>query len=339
MKKIFFTLLLLALFLAASVAGIGWWYSGQPLKVARGTAEFTVPRGATVQQAAEVMARAGVRAHPRLITWLARATRHTRVKAGSYEVKAGITPLLLLKKLEDGDVSHGSVLLVEGWTFRQVRDALEKHPDLLPDTAGLADDELLARIGADQKHPEGLFFPDTYTFDKKSSALAVLVRAYRAMESKLAEEWGKREANLPLKSPYEALILASVVEKETGLHDDRPRIANVFINRLRVGMRLQTDPTVIYGMGDKFNGNLRRVDLETDSPWNTYVRPGLPPTPIALPGLKSLQATLHPEGGDMLYFVACGEGSSVFSRTLNEHNKAVARCQRGASRGKAVAKK
>ena len=330
MKKFVFWFIFFLLLLMGTVVGIGWWYSGQPLKVAKGATGFTVPRGARMRQAADTMAKAGVRAHPLLLTWLARATGHTKVRAGSYEVKAGITPLDLLLKIERGDVARGSVLLIEGWTFRQARVALEKHPDLRADTVGLSDDELLARLGLDgRKHPEGLFFPDTYVFDKRAGALSVLTQANQRMEKQLAKEWATRDANLPLKSPYEALILASIVEKETGRDEDRPRVANVFINRLRVGMRLQTDPSVIYGMGEKFNGNLRRVDLDADTPWNTYTRAGLTPTPIALPGLKSLRAVLHPEGGDMLYFVACGDGKSVFSRTLKEHNRAVAICQRG----------
>jgi UPF0755 protein len=231
------------------------------------------------------------------------------------------------------------VLLVEGWTFQQVRSVLENHPDLQADTANLSDAELLAHIGIREKHPEGLFFPDTYLFDKNSSVLSVLTRAYRIMDTRLDDEWKTRDNNLPLKTPYEALILASIVEKETGRPEDRSRIANVFINRLRVGWPLQTDPTVIYGMGKKFDGNLRRVDLQTDTPWNTYTRKGLPPTPIALPGQESLRATLHPEGGDMMFFVACGNGSSEFSRTLNEHNRAVDRCQRnkGAARNRGTA--
>ncbi|MDR3214547.1 MAG: endolytic transglycosylase MltG [Azoarcus sp.] len=330
MKRLFFRLVLTVLFAAAALAGIGWWYSGQPLGVARGATEFTVSRGAGMRQAADAIARAGVGVYPPLLTWLARLTGRARqVKAGCYEVRAGITPWQLIHKLEAGEVSQASVLLLEGWTFRQVRAALEKHPDLLPDTTNLADDQLLARIGAGEKHLEGLFFPDTYTFDKKSSALAVFVRAYRAMATRLGDEWRTRDANLPLKAPYEALVLASIVEKETGRGEDRTRIANVFINRLRVGWPLQTDPTVIYGMGEKFDGNLRRQDLQTDTPWNTYTRKGLPPTPIAMPGRESLRATLHPEGGDMMYFVACGgNGGSEFSRTLAEHNRAVDRCQR-----------
>ena len=329
MRKILFLFVLLAVLAAGLLVWTGWWYAQQPLQVKRGATEFTVQRGMAMRQAANVIWKSGVGADPRFISMLARLSgRAQQIKAGTYQVQAGITPWQLIIKLETGDVARGSVLLVEGWTFRQMRTALEKHPDLQQDTQQLSDAELLARIGASQTQPEGLFFPDTYVFNKYASASSVLARAYRAMQKRLDSEWEGRARDLPLKSPYDALILASIVEKETGRNEDRTRIANVFINRLRVGMKLQTDPTVIYGMGEKFNGKLRRRDLEADTPWNTYTRPGLPPTPISMPGRASLRAVMHPEGGDMLYFVARGDGSSVFSRTLNEHNLAVERYQR-----------
>jgi len=327
--KILLWLVLLALLAAALVAWTGQWYARQPLKVKRGTTEFTIPRGMAMRQAANVVWNSGVAVDPRFLSLLARLSgRAKQIKAGTYQVKAGITPWDLIIKLELGDVARGKVLLVEGWTFRQMRAALEKHPDLLQDTRDLTDAELLARIGASEKQLEGLFFPNTYVFNKRDSASSVFIQAYRKMQERLNREWEGRARDLPLKSPYEALILASIVEKETGRDDERTRIANVFINRLRVGMKLQTDPTVIYGMGEKYDGKLRRRDLEADTPWNTYTRAGLPPTPIALPGLASLRAVMHPEGGDMLYFVARGDGSSQFSRTLAEHNRAVDRYQR-----------
>ena len=320
---------MLAIVAATLLVWTGWWYAHQPLKVVRGSAEFTVKRGMTMRRASDVIWNSGVRAEPRFVSTLARLSgRAKQIKAGTYLVSTGITPWELILKLETGDVARGSVLLVEGWTFRQMRTALEKHPDLEQDTKGLSDAEILARIGASHKKPEGMFFPDTYMFNKRDKASAVFARAYRAMQKRLNTEWEGRARDLPLKTPYDALILASIVEKETGRNEDRTRIANVFINRLRVGMRLQTDPTVIYGMGEKFNGNLRRRDLETDTPWNTYTRAGLPPSPISMPGLRSLRAVMHPEGGDMLYFVARGDGSSEFSRTLSEHNRAVNRYQR-----------
>jgi UPF0755 protein len=328
MKKIVLCLLLLIL-VAGGLAGGGWWYAHQPLKMKQAVVDFTVPSGAGMRQTAEVVVRAGVEVDPRFLTWLARIMgRAQQVKAGSYEVKAGITPEQLILTLVAGNVTQSSVLLVEGWTFRQVRAALEKHPDLLPDTANLSDAEILARLGTSQTHLEGLFFPDTYVFDKRSSALAVLIRAYHTQETRLAGEWTGKADDLPLKSPYEALILASIVEKETGRPEERSRVATVFINRLRLGMRLQTDPTVIYGLGEKYDGKLHRRDLETDTPWNTYTRVGLPPTPIAMPGRDSLYAVLHPESERILYFVARGDGTSEFSRTLDEHNRAVDRYQR-----------
>ena len=328
-KKILLWLVLMAVLAVALVAWTGQWYARQPLKVKQGATEFTIPRGMAMRQAANVIWNSGVAVDPRLLSLLARLSgRAQQIKAGAYEVKAGITPWELIIKLESGDVARSKVLLLEGWTFRQMRAALEKHPDLEPDTRDLSDTEILARIGASEQQPEGLFFPNTYVFNKHDSASSVFTSAYRAMQKLLNKEWEDRARDLPLKSPYEALILASIVEKETGRDDERTRIANVFINRLRVGMKLQTDPAVIYGMGENFDGNLRRRDLEADTPWNTYTRTGLPPTPIALPGQASLRAVLHPEGGDMLYFVARGDGSSQFSRTLVEHNRAVDRYQR-----------
>jgi UPF0755 protein len=326
MKKLIFWLVLLVILASGLLVWTGWWYAQQPLKVVRGAAEFTVPRGMAMRQAADVIWNSGVRADPRILSMLARwSGRAQQIKAGTYEVEAGITPWELILKLEAGEVARGKVLLVEGWTFRQMRTALEKHPDLLQDTRDLSDAEILKRIGANHKQPEGLFFPDTYRFNKRDSALSVFTNAYRAMQKLLESEWENRSSDLPLKSPYEALILASVVEKETGNPADRTRVANVFINRIRIGMPLQADPTVIYGMGEKYDGKLRRRDLETDTPWNTYTRRGLPPTPIAMPGRAALNAVMHPKGGDMLYFVARGDGSSEFSRTLTEHNRAVDR--------------
>lgn len=319
-------LLLLAVLatLAAMIVATAWWYAHRPLALAAERVDFTVARGMGMRQAATVIERAGVTVDARLLALLARLTkRDARIKAGSYEVRAGITPWQLVLKLSDGDVTQGELLLVEGWTFRQVRQALESHPDLEADTAGLAEAEILTRIGASAQHAEGLFFPDTYLFDKRSGALAVLRRAHQAMQARLDKAWAERDPATPLASPYEALILASIVEKETGRPEDRGLVASVFANRLRIGMRLQTDPTVIYGLGPDFDGRLRRVHLDTDHPWNTYTRAGLPPTPIAMPGEAALRAALKPEQSDFLYFVARGDGSSEFSRDLAAHNRAV----------------
>ncbi|NMF98058.1 endolytic transglycosylase MltG [Aromatoleum toluolicum] len=323
--------LLIALALAiAAVSAAAWWYAQRPLNLAQPVIDFTVQRGHTMRQAAATIAAAGVDVSPQALYWIARITgKAGRIMAGSYEVHTGITPWMLILKLSSGDVSQAEVRFVEGWNFRQVRAALESNPHLVQDTAGLADADILRAIGAAETHPEGLFFPDTYLFDKQSSAIAVLRRAYSAMKQRLAQAWETRDPRLPLASPYEALILASIVEKETGRPEDRGLVASVFANRLRIGMRLQTDPTVIYGYGEAFDGRLKKWHLETDHLYNTYTRAGLPPTPIAMPGAESLNAAVRPEQTDYLYFVSRGDGTSEFSSNLNDHNKAVNRYQRG----------
>jgi len=230
-----------------------------------------------------------------------------------------------------GEEALRTLTLVEGWTFRQVRQALAKEDQIKQDTAQLTAEQIMAQLGLPGVHPEGRFFPDTYSYAKGSSDLALLRRALHAMDRRLEAAWAARASDVPLKSPDEALILASIVEKETGRASDRAQIAGVFANRLRVGMLLQTDPTVIYGLGEKFDGNLRRRDLQTDTPWNTYTRPGLPPTPIAMPGKAALLAAVQPASTRALYFVAKGDGSSHFSTSLDEHNRAVNRYQRGQS--------
>ena len=328
MKRLLAVFALVLVGLAVMAAGLVW-YAQQPLTLARPVVDFTLPLGTPMKLAARRIEAAGVGVNPVLLEWIARLARLDReVKAGSYEVSAGLTPWLLLLKVTRGDVSQGELTLVEGWTFRQFRAALDAHPDLRHDSAGLGDGELLARIGAAETSPEGLFFPDTYLFDKQSSDLRVMERAYQAMGRRLEAAWSGRAADLPFSKAYDALILASIVEKETGLAGDRPRVASVFINRLRAGMRLQTDPTVIYGLGASFDGNLTRRHLTTDGPYNTYLRQGLPPTPIAMPGAEALRAVLQAPPSDYYYFVARGDGSSEFTRTLDEHNRAVARFQK-----------
>jgi UPF0755 protein len=323
-------LVLLCVVGVGALFGGGWWYAHRPLEFAQPVIEFNLPKGAGMRQAANVIAAAGLEVDPRLLTLIARASGQEKaIKAGSYEIHSGITPLQLIHKLAAGEVARGEVRLVEGWTFRQFRAALEGNASLENDLKGLTENEILRRIGATETSPEGLFFPDTYLFDKHSGALAVLKRAYEVMQEKLAVAWVGRGPDLPLVSPYEALILASIVEKETGRSGDRGQIAAVFINRLRARMRLQTDPTVIYGLSETFDGRLRRIHLDTDHPWNTYTRDGLPPTPIAMPGMESIEAALHPVNAEgYLYFVARGDGSSEFSRTLADHNRAVDRYQR-----------
>jgi len=311
-----------------AVAGYGTWYAMTPVKAAALPVEFEIPAGIGLRGAARQLEQAGIDVGRQRFEALARLLGITQdIKAGYYRLAVPMTPREILDKLERGDVVQSEVVLVEGWTFAQFRAALEASDALRHDSRGLADAEILARIGAVELHPEGLFFPDTYLFARGSSDLAVLRSAYRVMQEHLAREWPRRAADAPYKTPYEALIMASIVEKETGRESEREQIAGVLVNRLRIRMALQVDPTVIYGLGESFDGNLKKVHLRTDGPYNTYTRPGLPPTPIAMPGLASLRATLQPAKVDALYYVARGDGTSQFSRTLKEHNRAVARYQ------------
>jgi UPF0755 protein len=330
-------LLLAGLVLLLAVGFAAWlaWYASAalPLKLnPQGVVDFDVRPGLGLKGAANAMERAGIDIEPWKFSLLGRLTGHDRaIQAGSYEVGPGITAWQLIEKLTSGDVMQRSLVIVEGKTFRDLRALIDTHPDLRHDTAGLSAAELLQRLGAPENHPEGLFFPDTYMFARQTSDLAIYRRAYQAMQRRLAAEWEKRDPSVPYQHIGEALIMASIVEKETGLDADRGKVASVFVNRMRLGMRLQTDPTVIYGIGEKFDGNLRKRDLETDTPWNTYTRAGLPPTPIALPGMASIRAALNPPKTNYLYFVAKGKGdaSSVFSATLEAHNRAVNQYQRG----------
>lgn len=328
--RLFRLLVSLSLLLALAVAGGGYWWATAPLAQRSSPLDFRIPSGSSLRAAAILIADAGVDCPPFLLVLLARAARaETGIKAGSYSISAGTTPWQLLGKLTRGQVTQGESTLVEGWTLRQWRDKLDAHPDLRHDTRGLSEAEILRLIGSEGTSGEGLFFPDTYLFDKQSSDLELLARAHRAMQRKLSAEWQQRGAGLPYRDMYQALIVASIVEKETGYLADRPLIAAVLLNRLRAGMLLQTDPTVIYGLGAAFDGNLRKRDLLADTPYNTYTRTGLPPTPIAMPGLASIYAALHPADSKALYFVARGDGSSHFSNSLEEHNQAVNRYQRG----------
>lgn len=324
---------LLLLFALLSAGGIAW-IALRPLPHSAESVTFSVPSGASLRHTAQVVESAGFDLPAWQLELLGRVLgRAATIKTGSYEVTGQTTALQILDKLTQGDVSQGQVVLIEGHTFKEFRAILNATPELAHDSAGLSDNELLARIGAvplnKSASPEGLFFPDTYLFDKGSSDLHLLARAYQAMQRQLAAAWEARDQSLPLKTPYELLTLASLIEKETGQASDRPQIAAVFINRLRMGMPLQSDPTVIYGLREHFDGNLRRIDLKTDTLWNTYTRHGLPPTPIATPGFAALSAAAHPPPSDKVYFVAKGDSSSVFSRTLEEHNHAVAKYQKG----------
>ena len=323
-------LLLVAAALAIAAGSLAYTWYRRPLPLPSAPYDFDVKSGASLGSVARALHAAGVIPHPLALTGLARLQGVDRtIKAGSYEIERGITLPKLLAKLTQGDVTQKAITIVEGTTFAQLKVLLKENVDLAHQAVDLPDGELLARLGSVETAPEGLLFPDTYYFAAGSSDLAVLKRAYRALHQRLEAAWARRQPNLPLASPYEALILASIVEKETGRPQDRPIVASVFINRLARGMRLQTDPTVIYGMGERFDGSLRKRDLESDSAYNTYVRAGLPPTPIALPSQASLDAVVDPPATPYLYFVARGDGTSQFSATLPEHNRAVAKYQKG----------
>jgi UPF0755 protein len=322
----------LALVLAAAL-GLGYgayaWVNG-PLQLAADSVDLLIEPGSNPREVAQQVQQAGVVVQPSLLYWWFRLSGQARqIKAGSYELERGTTPANVLSKLVRGEEALRSVTLVEGWNLRQVREALKKADQLKPVTADLSAEELMQQVGKPGVPAEGRFYPDTYTYSKGSTDLALLQRAARTMDKKLEAAWAQRSPQSPLQSPEQALILASIVEKETGRSSDRPLIAAVFSNRLRIGMRLQTDPTVIYGLGPLFDGNLRKADLLADSAFNTYTRTGLPPTPIAMPGRGALMAAVQPAPSNALYFVARGDGSSHFSATLDEHNRAVNKYQRG----------
>jgi peptidoglycan lytic transglycosylase G len=323
------TLLAFVVLALAAAAGYAAWYVGSPVAVRKYPVEVEIPRGAGFRAAVDQLEKSGVSMRRYEFELLARSAGKVRdIKAGSYEIIQPVTPLQLLDKLTRGDVSQAEVRLIEGWTFAQFRAALDASPDLRHDTKGMDDAQILARLQAAEGHPEGLFFPDTYLFGKGSSDLAVLRRSYRAMARHLKEEWETRDTGgVPYRTAYEALIMASIVEKETGQAGERDLIGGVLVNRLRIGMRLQVDPTIIYGLGTAFDGNLKRSHLSDDGPYNTYTRAGLPPTPIAMPGLASLRSALRPGKTDAMYYVSRNDGTSQFSRTLEEHNRAVARFQ------------
>lgn len=333
----FHVLGMVALLSGMGLAGLGWLYAWRPLSVQVLPMDLEIERGTVGSALAKSLQAQGVD----LPAWaLAAALRlrgdAVRIKAGLYDFQQAPTLKLLLDRLTRGEASQREFALIEGWTFRQVREALARQPDLKQETAPMSDREILQAIGATQEHPEGLFAPDTYAWVKGSTDLEVLRRAYVLQQKRLERAWAQRQQppqGPALESPYQALILASIVEKETGRAQDRGKVAAVFANRLRIGMRLQSDPTTIYGLGSAFDGNLRKRDLQSDTPWNTYTRAGLPPTPIAMPGQAALRATLAPESISALYFVARGDGSSEFSDDLEAHNRAVARFQKRRATG------
>ena len=319
-----------ALALVAVLAGGGWLYyfATQPLAPRVMPFDFTVRTGTGVKGLSRQLAEQGLFAEGESFWILARLLgRAGAIQAGTYRLDKPLTPVELLDKLARGDVVLLEMLFVEGTTFRQWLLQLAREPQVRHALAGRGEAEVRALLGLGEQQPEGWFFPDTYRFAPGITDVEILRRAHAAMKKRLAEAWEARDPSLPLQRPYEALILASIVEKETGTAAERPVIASVFANRVRKGMRLQTDPTVIYGMGERFDGNIRRKDLTTDTPWNTYTRDGLPPTPIAMPGLASLRAVSRPAETNFLYFVGKGDGTHQFSATLEEHNRAVVRYQ------------
>ena len=295
--------------------------------------DLSIELGTSPKGVAQAIADAGADVSPPLLVlWFRLSGQDRTIKAGSYEITPEMSPRMVLNMLTRGEENLRYVTLVEGWTFKQVKQALARAETLKGSTQGMSDAQIMAQLGRPNVHPEGRFYPDTYSYAKGSSDLAVMNRALQAMDRQLDRIWAQKPANLPLVSPDELLILASIVEKETGRASDRPLISSVFHNRLKIGMRLQTDPTVIYGLGDAFDGNLRRADLRTDNPYNTYTRAGLPPTPIAMPGKAALKAAMEPAPSNFFYFVAKGDGSSHFSQSLSEHNNAVNKYQRGISK-------
>ncbi len=325
---------LLGVLILAGSVGAGWalmeWGDAlqQELAVGENGIRYTINRGASFQSVVEDLAERGVLQKPRYLVWTARWTgKAGRMQAGGYYIRPGMTAEALMDLFVQGKVLQHSFTLVEGWTFRQVLQAMHSHPELVNTLADSSDQEVMARIGHPDDHPEGRFLPETYLFPDGTEDVDILRRAYDDMQALLIAEWERRDGGLPYGKPYDALIMASIVEKETARPEERGRIAGVFVKRLLKKMRLQTDPTVIYGLGESFDGNLRRRDLKRKTPYNTYVIKGLPPTPIAMPGVNSVLAALHPELGEALYFVAKGDGSHHFSATLAEHQRAVAQYQ------------
>ncbi|MGV2287711.1 endolytic transglycosylase MltG [Trinickia sp. YCB016] len=319
--------------LAAAATAGGYYWAVNPLTLAQPQLDVTIKPHSTVRSVTLQLNRGGVPVEPELFIAMTRVLGlQSELKSGNYEFKTGITPYDLLQKMVRGDVNEYVATIIEGWSFKRMRAEIDSNPAIRHDTVGMSDADLLATIGATETgltNADGLFFPDTYLFDKDTSDIDIYRRAYKLMKLRLNEAWSGRAAGLPYKTPYEALIMASLIEKETGKAGDRPLVAAVFDNRLRMGMPLQTDPTVIYGMGDAYAGHLKKRDLQTDTPYNTYTRTGLPPTPIALPGAASLQAAMNPAPSSALYFVSRGDGSSQFSDTLDDHNKAVDKYIRG----------
>ncbi len=312
---------------------VGWaWMAYKaflttPLTISESTI-YVVEQGASLASVARDLEQAGLIANAQHLQWYGRYTgQASKIRTGEYRLTPDLVPDTLLALLVSGRSIDYSLTLLEGWNIRQIRAAVAAHDALEHTLRGVDDAELMTRLGREGEHPEGRFFPDTYRFPRGMTDLDFLRRALNTMDRELEAAWAERAEGLPLKTPYEALILASIVEKETGQPDERETISGVFTRRLQKGMKLQTDPTVIYGMGERFDGNIRRKDLREDTPYNTYVHFGLPPTPIAMPGREALRAAVNPAPGKALYFVSKGDGSHAFSATLKEHNAAVAKYQ------------
>lgn len=327
---------ILGFLLVALLAGAAGWlayYANTPLQLSNTPVEFSLKPGSSLRSAAKQLTEIGVLPEPWNFVALGRTLgKAGQIKAGNYELKGELSPYSLLIKLTEGDFTQKEITFIEGWTFSKARQTLNNHPSIRHDTVKMSEKEILESIGATEESTEGLLFPDTYHFSEGVSDATILKRAYQTMKSNISTAWAGRAPNLPFANPYEALILASIVEKETGQATERRMVAVVLINRLRLGMKLQADPTVIYGIGESFDGNIRKRNLETDTIYNTYTRIGLPPTPIAMPGLASIQATLNPANSKALYFVARGDGTSYFSDTLEEHNRAVTKYQKSGRR-------
>jgi len=327
MKRILVLLFVVVpLLVAAACSAAAWLWLKRPLDLPAERVDFIVAQGSSPLAVARTLNGAGIDVDERAFVWLARLSGRDRlIKAGGYEAARGDTVWTLLERMARGDMTQKQITLVEGWTYKQIRQAVRNQPDVRQTLEGVGDADLLARLGSEASSPEGLFFPDTYVFTPGTSDYDILRRAYGAQQQELQQAWAAREPGLPLQTPYQALILASLIEKETGHGPERARIGGVFVNRLRLGMPLQTDPAVIYGMGDAYQGRIRKRDLQADTPWNTYTRSGLPPTPIASPGRAALMAAVQPELHKFLYFVSRGDGTSEFSSDLTGHNRNVAR--------------
>ncbi|MES9828902.1 MAG: endolytic transglycosylase MltG [Candidatus Thiodiazotropha sp.] len=325
-------LLGILIFIASILMAWGWMeYDGflnKSLNLPEEGVNYILHPGMTVRSLAEDLQQRGMLEKPMLLRFTARwQGQASKLKAGEYYLPAGTTPPKLLEILSSSQVVQYALTIIEGWTFDQLMTAIRRDPVLEHSLKEVTNDQVMQHLGMGDLHPEGRFYPDTYHFPRGTTDAAFLKRAYKRMESVLEQAWQQRKKQLPLKNPYEALILASIIERETGIPEERGMIAGVFIRRLQRGMLLQTDPTVIYGMGESYNGNIRKRDLTRDTPYNTYLHKGLTPTPIAMPSGAAIRAALNPEEGNSLYFVATGDGGHYFSSTLEEHNKAVRKYQ------------